>query len=290
MELSITAAAAQQGAQQLLLSQIYVNQAPVHSEPDNQQNQNQNWTRTRTELSFSKFLVSEVEESELVHQDRFFHENCFRCCSCNRSLAAESFTQQGGALLCSSCYCSSFSSRCAACSQSVQPGSRMLEYDGAAWHEDCFLCSGCRKPIGAEAFVPDAGRFYCQACYEQQVAPRCSHCRKALTKGGLTYRGEVWHRDCFLCCGCGSPLAGQTFTSQGERPFCVRCFSNLYAKKCAACNAPITGFGDGKYVSFEERQWHQPCFKCSRCSVSLVGSGFFPDRDQILCADCNSDD
>ncbi|PWA30142.1 hypothetical protein CCH79_00020148, partial [Gambusia affinis] len=243
------------------------------------------------------------DEKELMHQDRFFHENCFRCCSCNRSLATEPFTQQGGALLCSSC--SRFSSRCTACSQSVQPGSRMLEYDGAAWHEDCFLCSGCRKPIGAEAFVPDAGRFYCLACYEQQVAPRCSHCRKvrknrlnaslwaatiALTKGGLTYRGEVWHRDCFLCCGCGSPLAGQTFTSQGERPYCVRCFSSLYAKKCAACNAPITGFGDGKYVSFEERQWHQPCFKCSRCSVSLVGSGFFPDRDQILCADCNSDD
>lgn len=52
----------------------------------------------------------------------------------------------------------------------------------------------------------------------------------------------------------------------------------------------LPGFGDGKYVSFEERQWHQPCFKCSRCSVSLVGSGFFPDRDQILCTDCNNDD
>lgn len=52
----------------------------------------------------------------------------------------------------------------------------------------------------------------------------------------------------------------------------------------------LTGFGDGKYVSFEDRQWHQPCFKCSRCSVSLVGSGFFPDRGQILCTDCNSDD
>ncbi|XP_056439389.1 ras-related GTP-binding protein C-like [Gadus chalcogrammus] len=49
-------------------------------------------------------------------------------------------------------------------------------------------------------------------------------------------------------------------------------------------------FGDGKYVSFQERQWHQPCFKCSRCSVSLVGAGFFPDRDQILCSDCNSDE
>lgn len=64
---------------------------------------------------------------------------------------------------------------------------------------------------------------------------------QALTKGGVTYRDEVWHKECFLCSGCRAPLAGQTFTSQGDRPFCVRCFSNLYAKKCAGCNTPITG-------------------------------------------------
>lgn len=56
------------------------------------------------------------------------------------------------------------------------------------------------------------------------------------------------------------------------------------------CVFVFAGFGDGKYVSFQERQWHQPCFKCSRCSVSLVGSGFFPDRDLILCTDCNNED
>lgn len=50
----------------------------------------------------------------------------------------------------------------------------------------------------------------------------------------------------------------------------------------------ILGFGGGKYISFEERQWHQPCFTCSRCSVSLVGAGFFPEQDEILCRNCNS--
>ncbi|CAL8365657.1 unnamed protein product [Arctogadus glacialis] len=108
--------------------------------------------------------------------------------------------------------------------------------------------------------------------------------------GGVTYQDEVWHKECFVCTGCKTPLAGQPFTSQGDSPYCVKCFSTLYAQKCAGCNTAITGFGDGKYVSFQERQWHQPCFKCSRCSVSLVGAGFFPDRDQILCSDCNSDE
>lgn len=57
-------------------------------------------------------------------------------------------------------------------------GSRMLEYDGSTWHEDCFACHGCGKPIGTEAFIPDKNSFYCVPCYECRVAPQCSHCRK----------------------------------------------------------------------------------------------------------------
>lgn len=227
---------------------------------------------------------------ELFYEDRFYHEHCFRCSRCERSLADEPFTSQDLGLVCSDCYCNDFSSKCVSCDKTVMPGSRMLQYDGSTWHEDCFTCHGCQKPIGAEAFIPDKNNYYCVPCHEGRFAPQCSHCKKALTKGGVTYRDQVWHKDCFLCGGCGAPLAGQPFTSQGEAPFCIKCFSSLYAKKCSGCNSAITGFGDGKYVSFEERQWHQPCFKCSRCSVSLVGSGFFPDRDQILCTDCNSDD
>lgn len=64
---------------------------------------------------------------------------------------------------------------------------------------------------------------------------------QALTKGGVTYKDEVWHKECFLCTGCKAPLAGQPFTSQGDSPYCVKCFSSLYAKKCAGCNTAITG-------------------------------------------------
>lgn len=64
---------------------------------------------------------------------------------------------------------------------------------------------------------------------------------QVLTKGGVTYKDEVWHKECFLCTGCKAPLAGQPFTSQGDSPYCVKCFSSLYAKKCAGCNTAITG-------------------------------------------------
>ncbi|KAI4902968.1 hypothetical protein NFI96_012727, partial [Prochilodus magdalenae] len=219
---------------------------------------------------------------ELYYDDRHYHEECFRCSRCERSLADEPFTCQDEALLCNECYCSEFSSKCVACNKTIMPGSRKLEYSGCAWHEECFVCRACQQSLGSQAFIPDKDDYYdCKAAVAKD------RLRSVLVQGGVTYRDEPWHRECFLCTGCKAPLAGQPFTSQGENPYCVKCFSSLYAQKCSACNKPITGFGDGKYVSFEDRQWHQMCFKCSECSVSLVGAGFFPQGAKILCKDCN---
>ncbi|XP_069731484.1 four and a half LIM domains protein 3 isoform X1 [Phaenicophaeus curvirostris] len=226
---------------------------------------------------------------ELYYEDRHYHEHCFRCFRCDRSLADEPFTCQGEELLCNDCYCSEFSSKCVACEKTVMPGSRKLEYNGQTWHEHCFICSSCQQPIGSRSFIPDQKDYYCVPCYENKFAPRCTRCKKTLTKGGVTYRDEPWHKECFVCTGCKTPLAGQQFTSQDDNPYCIKCFGNLYAKKCSACTKPITGFGGGKYVSFEDRHWHHNCFNCARCNTSLVGKGFIPDNDEILCRDCSSD-
>lgn len=51
----------------------------------------------------------------------------------------------------------------------------------------------------------------------------------------------------------------------------------------------VLGLGGSKYISFEERQWHNDCFNCKKCSVSLVGRGFLTERDDILCPECGKD-
>lgn len=63
---------------------------------------------------------------------------------------------------------------------------------------------------------------------------------KAITTGGVTYNEKPWHRECFTCIGCKKQLAGQRFTSRENYPYCLECFSNLYAKKCVGCTKPIT--------------------------------------------------
>lgn len=62
-----------------------------------------------------------------------------------------------------------------------------------------------------------------------------------VTSGGVTYREQPWHRECFVCTACKKPLSGQRFTSRDEFAYCLGCFCDLYAKKCAGCASPISG-------------------------------------------------
>ena len=62
-----------------------------------------------------------------------------------------------------------------------------------------------------------------------------------ITTGGVTYREQPWHRECFVCTACKKPLSGQRFTSRDEFAYCLGCFCDLYAKKCAGCANPISG-------------------------------------------------
>ena len=48
----------------------------------------------------------------------------------------------------------------------------------------------------------------------------------------------------------------------------------------------LTGSGGTRYISFEDRHWHNDCFVCQRCQGSLVGRGFLTEGPEILCPDC----
>jgi len=62
-----------------------------------------------------------------------------------------------------------------------------------------------------------------------------------ITSGGVTYKNDPWHRECFTCTNCDTSLAGQRFTSRDDKPYCAECFGELFAKRCTSCSKPITG-------------------------------------------------
>ena len=70
---------------------------------------------------------------------------------------------------------------------------------------------------------------------------KMSGCLQVITQGGVTYRNDPWHRECFTCTHCTKSLAGQRFTSRDDKPYCAECFGELFSKRCTACSKPITG-------------------------------------------------
>ncbi|KAK9888403.1 hypothetical protein WA026_000652 [Henosepilachna vigintioctopunctata] len=169
---------------------------------------------------------------------------------------------------------------------SLPLGTKKMEYKTRQWHEKCFCCCVCKVPIGTQSFIPREQEIYCAKCYEEKFATRCIKCNKVITSGGVTYKNEPWHRECFTCTHCSKSLAGERFTSRDDKPYCAECFGELFAKRCFACNKPITGIGGTKFISFEDRHWHNDCFFCASCRTSLVGRGFITDQEDIICPDC----
>jgi hypothetical protein len=173
------------------------------------------------------------------------------------------------------------------CLQVFKAGSKKYEFKGKQWHEECFCCGTCKKAIGNKSFIPRDQDVVCVTCYEDKFAQRCSKCQQVITRGGITYKGQPWHKECFVCNGCKKPLAGVKFTCKDDAAYCMDCYNKQFAKSCARCAKAITGAGGSKFVSFEDQHWHSDCFVCSKCNVSLIGKGFLTDGSDIVCPDCS---
>ncbi|XP_067643192.1 trichohyalin isoform X2 [Eurosta solidaginis] len=227
-----------------------------------------------------------IDSKDLSYKDKHWHEACFLCHKCHLSLVDKQFGAKADKIYCGTCYDAQFASRCDGCGEVFRAGTKKMEYKTRQWHENCFCCCICKMAIGTKSFIPREQEIYCAGCYEEKFATRCIKCNKVITSGGVTYKNEPWHRECFTCTHCNITLAGQRFTSRDEKPYCAECFGELFAKRCTACEKPITGIGGTRFISFEDRHWHHDCFVCASCKTSLVGRGFITDGPDIICPEC----
>ncbi|OWK10334.1 FHL2 [Cervus elaphus hippelaphus] len=90
----------------------------------------------------------------------------------------------------------------------------------------------------------------------------------------------------FDCHHCEDSLFGRKYVLREEQPYCVACFEALFASTCEECGKLIGC--DCKDLSYKDRHWHEACFHCSRCRGSLVDKPFAAKEDQLLCAECYS--
>lgn len=155
-----------------------------------------------------------------------------------------------------------------------------------------FDCHHCNESLYGKKYILKEENPHCVACFEELYANTCEECGTPIGCDckDLSYKDRHWHEGCFHCSRCGSSLVDKPFAAKEEQLLCTDCYSNEYSSKCQECKKTIMpGLGGTKYISFEERQWHNDCFNCKKCSLSLVGRGFLTERDDILCPDCGKD-
>ena len=106
------------------------------------------------------------------------------------------------------------SSRCDGCGQTFQSGTKKIEYKGHQWHDNCFHCKVCISIVsiismcylsiqvcstqvggnGKSFIIPNDKDIFCVSCFEDKIATKCVKCKQVLTSGGVTFRGEPWHK------------------------------------------------------------------------------------------------
>uniref|UniRef100_A0A4W5N706 Four and a half LIM domains 1b n=1 Tax=Hucho hucho TaxID=62062 RepID=A0A4W5N706_9TELE len=218
----------------------------------------------REDLSGKKYVKQEEKPFcvrchdqfwELQHKGRYWHADCFRCYKCYKTLAKESFSAKDDGIKCGKCSSPEDAPRCNAYYKAILAGSE----------NDCFTCFHCTD-------------IYCNRCHEKRFAKICVSCKQEITTGGVNYQEQPWHSECFVCSSCRKPLAGTRFTSHEEKAFCVDCYKTTVAKKC---------FGKAtNVVNYEGSSWHEYCFNCKKCSLSLANKRFVANAGDIFCSDC----
>lgn len=73
------------------------------------------------------------------------------------------------------------------CSHRSSEGSSLfrqeLSHKGRSWHEECFRCTKCYKPLAKEPFNTKDDRIMCVKCCSREDAPRCHGCYKSIPAG-----------------------------------------------------------------------------------------------------------
>ncbi|CAH2233085.1 jg10561 [Pararge aegeria aegeria] len=93
-----------------------------------------------------------------------------------------------------------------------------------------------------------------------------------------------WHSGHFCCWQCDESLTGQRYVLRDEHPYCIKCYESAYANGCEECDK-IIGI-DSKDLSYKDKHWHEACFLCAKCRVSLVDKQFGSKVDKIYCGNC----
>ncbi|CAF1296940.1 unnamed protein product [Adineta steineri] len=172
-----------------------------------------------------------IETQGCIFQDITWHNTCFNCSICNKSLINDKFAYRNEKLYCRHCFIIEYAERCYRCNQTLEPGEKCTEYDKKFYHQSCFICNGCQQSLSNVDFRCRDQYFLCISCYMHLVAIYCIKCHKAIVSDGVLYRNHPFHNECFLCTNCSTSLRNQRFAEHNGDAYCSVCFASLFSNQ-----------------------------------------------------------
>lgn len=139
------------------------------------------------------------------------------------------------------------------------------------------MCSACHSRLGSAKLNVSGGLPWCEACYLQYRAPRCMACHEPVTSDHMIVLGMPMHHSCFKCEECKADLTAFRPAENNEGKLviaCPTCYDKVDCKRkthergsCGDCGNAIAK-NETPFL-WEDRQWHQACFRCAQCADSL---------------------
>lgn len=160
---------------------------------------------------------------------------------------------------------------CANCNQIINHGSHerkpVLKALGKYYHEECFICHDCNKPLKPKYFpfeVTEKDKkdtiLLCQYHYFQRNSLLCHVCDKPLRGLYFTAFGNRYDEEHFSCTICHTPCGVRKCFINDDKLYCRFHFIKYFSKRCVSCDFPISD----QYIEFPKGDqilcWHPECY------------------------------
>jgi hypothetical protein len=218
--------------------------------------------------------VSGQDLLQIENQD--WHKNCFKCNVCGMILnhSSEYFFEDGLPS------CASHQRICFECQQNIRPDD-LIQALNENWHRNCFRCQmeGCGELLEEGDYLQVNNLHFCSR------HPHCTKCRSPIPDHEVYHdHNGQFHRRCFCCAGCSTPLDPDNCGFHGRQLMCPDCHP---APKCDGCGKIL----EQGHIAVLTRHYHIECFLCSKCEepfASVTEAIAVAADGKPICASCSA--
>ncbi|CAF0775619.1 unnamed protein product [Adineta steineri] len=106
-----------------------------------------------------------ITTAGITYEGHDYHTKCFKCSNCHKLLENEKILCVNNSKpLCVVCNDELFAKRCTKCGKAIPANQKVTLFDDKPFHEQCFQCVKCHRPIGSKKFYKDQRGLICSNC------------------------------------------------------------------------------------------------------------------------------